>query len=123
MPAFVAGHLREVGDVDADLVPLILDSGQVDIESSSCTGQSGPGQRDSLIVGMAEVWERAVNVRFVIVSWSVLAMSSALVAEHLVPAGEIDPDHIHTPGIFVQRIVAVDPALKRIEQRTLRKRA
>ena len=43
--------------------------------------------------------------------------------EHLVPAGEIDPDHIHTPGIFVQRIIAVDPALKRIEQRTLRKRA
>ena len=25
--------------------------------------------------------------------------------EQLVPAGEIDPDHIHTPGIFVQRIV------------------
>ena len=43
--------------------------------------------------------------------------------EHLVPAGEIDPDHIHTPGIFVQRIIAVDPALKRIEQRTTRKRA
>lgn len=43
--------------------------------------------------------------------------------EHLVPAGEIDPDHIHTPGIFVKRIIAVDPALKRIEQRTLRKRA
>jgi len=43
--------------------------------------------------------------------------------EHLVQAGEIDPDHIHTPGIFVQRIVKVDPALKRIEQRTLRKRA
>lgn len=42
--------------------------------------------------------------------------------EHLVPAGEIDPDHIHTPGIFVQRIIAVDPALKRIEQRTTRKR-
>jgi 3-oxoacid CoA-transferase subunit A len=43
--------------------------------------------------------------------------------EHLVPAGEIDPDHIHTPGIFVQRIIKVDPALKRIEQRTTRKRA
>ena len=27
--------------------------------------------------------------------------------EHLVPAGEIDPDHIHTPGIFVKRIVEV----------------
>jgi len=42
--------------------------------------------------------------------------------EHLVEPGEIEPDHIHTPGIFVQRIV--HPALfdKRIEQRTVRKR-
>ncbi|HXT05705.1 MAG TPA: CoA transferase subunit A [Roseiarcus sp.] len=43
--------------------------------------------------------------------------------EYLVPAGEIDPDHIHTPGIFVQRIVHLPHALKRIEQRTVRKRA
>jgi 3-oxoacid CoA-transferase subunit A len=43
--------------------------------------------------------------------------------EHLVPAGEIDPDHIHTPGIFVQRIVHVPDGPKRIEQRTVRKRA
>ena len=43
--------------------------------------------------------------------------------EHLVPAGEIDPDHIHTPGIFVQRIVHVPNAKKHIEQRTTRKRA
>ncbi|MFL9501514.1 CoA transferase subunit A [Rhodopseudomonas palustris] len=43
--------------------------------------------------------------------------------EHLVPAGEIDPDHIHTPGIFVQRIVHVSNAKKHIEQRTTRKRA
>ena len=43
--------------------------------------------------------------------------------EHLVEAGEIDPDHIHTPGIFVQRIVHVANAPKRIEQRTVRKRA
>src|SRR5256714_14848915 len=42
--------------------------------------------------------------------------------EHLVPAGQIDPDHIHTPGIFVKRIVQVGTALKRIEQRTVRKR-
>jgi 3-oxoacid CoA-transferase subunit A len=42
--------------------------------------------------------------------------------EHLVPAGEIDPDHIHTPGIFVQRIVHYDSYEKRIEQRTVRKR-
>ena len=42
--------------------------------------------------------------------------------EHLVPAGEIDPDHIHTPGIFVQRIIEVGTAKKHIEQRTTRKR-
>lgn len=38
--------------------------------------------------------------------------------EHLVAVGEIDADMIHTPGIFVQRIVAVTDAEKRIEQRT-----
>ncbi|NTJ44304.1 CoA transferase subunit A [Agrobacterium larrymoorei] len=42
--------------------------------------------------------------------------------EHLVPAGEIDPDAIHTPGIFVQKIVHVPNTEKRIEQRTVRKR-
>ncbi|WLE00683.1 CoA transferase subunit A (plasmid) [Agrobacterium leguminum] len=39
--------------------------------------------------------------------------------EHLVPVGEIDADMIHTPGIFVQRIVAVSNVEKRIEQRTV----
>ena len=43
--------------------------------------------------------------------------------ETLVPAGEIDPDQIHTPGIFVKRIVHVPNAAKHIEQRTVRKRA
>src|SRR3954463_608788 len=43
--------------------------------------------------------------------------------EHLVANGEIDPDHIHTPGIFVDRIVQGATYEKRIEQRTLRKRA
>ena len=42
--------------------------------------------------------------------------------EHLVPAGEIDPDLIHTPGIYVQRIIEVGTDKKRIEQRTTRKR-
>src|SRR5689334_23259171 len=42
--------------------------------------------------------------------------------EHLVEPGEIDPDHIHTPGIFVQRLVHQLPYEKRIEQRTVRKR-
>jgi 3-oxoacid CoA-transferase subunit A len=43
--------------------------------------------------------------------------------EHLVEPGQIDPDHIITPGIFVQRIIHVPGAEKRIEQRTTRKRA
>ena len=43
--------------------------------------------------------------------------------EHLVAAGELEPDHIHTPGIYVQRIVHVPDAKKHIEQRTVRKRA
>ncbi|UFN48868.1 CoA transferase subunit A [Roseomonas sp. OT10] len=44
--------------------------------------------------------------------------------EELVQPGEIDPDHIHTPGIYVKRIVLLPPGYeKRIEQRTLRKRA
>jgi len=42
--------------------------------------------------------------------------------EHLVEPGEIDPDHIHTPGIFVQRLVQYSSYEKRIEQRTVRKR-
>ena len=40
--------------------------------------------------------------------------------EHLVQPGEIDPDHIITPGIFVNRIVHVPNVEKRIEQRTTR---
>ena len=43
--------------------------------------------------------------------------------EHLVKPGELDPDQIVTPGIYVQRIVHVPDAPKRIEQRTTRKRA
>jgi len=42
--------------------------------------------------------------------------------EHLVEAGEIDPDAIHTPGIFVNRIVHVPNASKPIEKRTTRPR-
>ena len=42
--------------------------------------------------------------------------------ENLVEPGEIDPDHIHTPGIFVQRLVHYPNYEKRIEQRTVRKR-
>ncbi|HPH32807.1 MAG TPA: CoA transferase subunit A [Chitinophagaceae bacterium] len=40
--------------------------------------------------------------------------------EELVPAGTLDPDHIHTPGIYVHRIFKGNAYQKRIEQRTVR---
>ena len=42
--------------------------------------------------------------------------------EHLVDPGELDPNDVHTPGVFVQRVVALTPeqaADKRIEKRTV----
>jgi 3-oxoacid CoA-transferase subunit A len=42
--------------------------------------------------------------------------------EELVPAGELDPNQIHTPGIFVQRIFKGEKFEKRIEQKTVRKK-
>jgi 3-oxoacid CoA-transferase subunit A len=43
--------------------------------------------------------------------------------ENLVEPGQINPDHIVTPGVFVQRIIHVPNAVKHIEQRTVRKQA
>jgi 3-oxoacid CoA-transferase subunit A len=43
--------------------------------------------------------------------------------EHLVKPGELDPDHVVTPGVFVKRLVQCPQGYeKRIEQRTVRKR-
>lgn len=42
--------------------------------------------------------------------------------EELVPEGTLNPNHIHTPGIFVQRIFKGKNYEKRIEQRTVRKK-
>ena len=42
--------------------------------------------------------------------------------EELVPAGELSPNEIHTPGIFVQRIIRGNTFEKRIENRTTRKK-
>jgi len=40
--------------------------------------------------------------------------------EHLVPTGALEPDQVHTPGIFVKRVLAGERFEKRIERRTLR---
>lgn len=55
----------------------------------------------------------------------VMAMAGKITiaeVEELVEAGAIDPDHIHTPGIYVHRIFQGKDYEKRIEQRTVRKR-
>ncbi len=43
--------------------------------------------------------------------------------EQIVPTGQIDPDTVHTPGIFVKRLLKGDKFEKRIEQRTVQKTA
>lgn len=53
----------------------------------------------------------------------VMAMAGKITiaeVEELVPEGELDPNHIHTPGIYVQRIFQGENYEKRIEQRTVR---
>lgn len=40
--------------------------------------------------------------------------------EHIVQPGELDPDEIHTPGIFVHRLVHIPNSIKRIEKKTTR---
>ncbi|MCG8507108.1 MAG: succinyl-CoA--3-ketoacid-CoA transferase, partial [Sphingomonadales bacterium] len=42
--------------------------------------------------------------------------------EEIVEKGALDPDQIHTPGIFIQRLIKGDRFEKRIEQRTVRER-
>jgi 3-oxoacid CoA-transferase subunit A len=43
--------------------------------------------------------------------------------EEIVEPGELPPDGIHTPGVFVQRLVLCKNSLKRIERRTVRSRS
>ena len=42
--------------------------------------------------------------------------------EELVEPGEITPEHVHLPGVFVDRVVVVGPEGKKIEKRTTRPR-
>ena len=56
----------------------------------------------------------------------VMAMAGKITiaeVEHLVPNGELNPNEIHTPGIFIQRIFQGKDYEKRIEQRTVRPKA
>jgi 3-oxoacid CoA-transferase subunit A len=50
------------------------------------------------------------------------ARTTIVEVEHLVPIGDIDPDQVHTPGIFVQRVIQGSDYQKWIEMRTVRPR-
>ncbi|MGB4398953.1 MAG: CoA transferase subunit A [Daejeonella sp.] len=55
----------------------------------------------------------------------VMAMAGKITiaeVEELVEVGELDPDHVHTPGIYIHRIFQGKDYEKRIEQRTVRAR-
>ncbi len=41
-------------------------------------------------------------------------------AERIVEPGELPPDAVHLPGVYVDRVVPADPSDKRIERRTVR---
>jgi len=50
------------------------------------------------------------------------ARMTVVEAEEIVPAGTLDPDHVHTPGLYVDRIVRSTVNEKRIEKLTVRER-
>ena len=62
--------------------------------------------------------KRDVNIATAMVTGKITVAE----VEEIVEPGELDPDEIHTPGIFVNRIFKGEGYEKRIEQRTTRKR-
>ena len=100
------------------------------------------GKETRTIDGKAYVLERALHADFAFVkAWkgdregnlvyrrtarnfnpvmATAATTTIAEVEHLVEAGEIDPDHVVTPGIFVRHILQGETYEKRIEKRTIR---
>lgn len=105
----------------------------------------GEGKEVRLFNGKPHILEHALTADYAIVkAWkgdtagnlifkatarnfnSVMAMAGKITiaeVEELVPIGELDPNEIHTPGIFVQRIFQGKGYEKRIEQRTVKPRS
>jgi 3-oxoacid CoA-transferase subunit A len=105
----------------------------------------GEGKEVRVFNGKPHILEKALTADFAIVkAWKgdksgnlifkgtarnfnpAMAMAGKITiaeVEELVDPGELDPNQIHTPGIFIQRIFQGDSYEKRIEQRTTRKKA
>jgi 3-oxoacid CoA-transferase subunit A len=90
------------------------------------------GIRTDVALIRAAVADSAGNARFHAAARNFnvpVAMAGAITileAEQIVPTGSIDPDDVHLPGIFVQRVVALSPEeaqRKDIEKRTVRSHA
>ena len=88
--------------------------------SSPTSGWCGPGRATGTATSSTAT-PRATSTR-----WPRCAGGSTIAeVEELVEPGELDPNDVHTPGVFVQRVVALTPeqaADKRIEKRTVRPR-
>lgn len=104
----------------------------------------GEGKEVRIFDGKPHILESALSADFAIVkAWKgdrfgnlmykgtarnfnpVMAMAGTITiaeVEHLVEPGELDPNHVHTPGVFVQRIFQGVDYEKRIEQRTVREK-
>ena len=74
-------------------------------------------------VGIAGDFRGVVNRRTgEFVRFTRVARGASMAPEEIVPAGAFDPDHVHTPGIYVDRIVVSTINEKRIEKLTVRAR-
>ena len=86
-----------------------------------------PAIRGDFAIVKASVGDRFGNLvyRHTAMNFNPMMATAAKVTiaevERIVDVGEIDPDHIHTPGIYVHRVVLGTSYEKRIERRTTRK--
>ena len=123
---------------------LFLISGQVGVKSDGSVDVGIEGQAEQVFDGRIYVMERGLHADLAVIhAWKadtegnliyrmtarnfnpMMATAAETVVaevEEIVEAGQIDPDHIVTAGIFVNRIVPLETVDKRIEQRTVRKR-
>ena len=108
-----------VGTVVADGKPIAEFDGQTYVQERSLRAD----------ISLVKAWkgDKAGNLVYRMTARNfnpVVAMAGKITiaeVEHLVETGELDADHIHTPGIFVARIIQNATPERRIEQRTVRK--